>query len=103
MNRNNLSNADAQEWKRLTTKDFSEKKNQGKKGIKHNCSTLTIHLCIFVGVADKLLTCLLVQQGITQYKENHEDSCTGKMPVFQVRHLTGLNSSCLHWHKSGIV
>lgn len=91
MNRNNLSTADAQAWKRPTTKDFSgKKKNQGRKGIKHNCFTLTIHLCIFVSVADKLLTCLLVQQGITQYKENHTDSCTGKVnTVFQVKHLEG--------------
>lgn len=52
----------------MTTKD-SSKKSRKKKGIKLNYFTLTIHLCLFVIIVDKLPSCLLVQQGITRHKE----------------------------------
>lgn len=57
-------------------------KSRGKKGTKHNYFTLTIHLCMFVIVAKKLPTCLLVRQDITQHKEYKADCCTGKIFVF---------------------
>lgn len=83
-------------------KRFHKKKKKINK-IKYSYFMLTIHLCIFVSVSDKLLTCLLVQQGITRHKEYQADCCIGNMHnIFQVRHLTGLNSSHLNWHESGI-
>lgn len=43
------------------------KKIRERKGIKYNYFTLTIHLCMFAIVTDKLPLCLLVQQDITRH------------------------------------
>lgn len=73
------------------------KKIKGKKRELSTTNLLLQLICVFVIVADKLPTCLLVQQGITRHKEYKADCCTGNMHnVFQVRYLTGLNSSHLH-------
>lgn len=65
----------------MTTKD-SSKKIKERKGIKYNYFTLTIQLCMFVIVADKLPLCLLVQQDITVYKDYKADCFIGNVQVF---------------------
>lgn len=78
----------------MTTKDSS--KNQGKKGIKYNYFTLTVHLCVFAIVTDKLPWCDKILHDIKSIRQSASLKRAG---FFQVRYLTGLDSSNLHCMK----